>query len=896
MSGCASVSRGAAVGRLIHWGVNIPRKPASQNKSQPNDHAHSVQQLASLFRGNNDTRPVFLLGAGASFSSGVPLAADAVKRIARRVYAEHIRGGALHPHQVKLTEWQTWLHGHEWFIAGEDRLAENFPYVIEHLLNPSEYRRKVLLELMQPANALGEGYRRLAQLVMKGLTRTVLTTNFDTCLTTALNQLRPHIRHVTEVNRSRDDLAEFNLFNRAQIVWLHGKAEQYSDRNVLEEVETLTPRLAQELVPLIDSSPLVVVGYRGAEPSIMEHLLGKVAKRAPKFRNGIYWCIRPGETPHPNVESLKRAVGRNFQLLTINGFDELLVDLSALLADEDLYQKPSSISAPSRSAAFDDTPAIGAALTDLDADLMLAVMRDYCAELHRNPVDSRTLPALLREQGLLVSVGGQDVPTEGCLLLFGKDPQARLPHAIVTATISGKKRRIFTGNLIQQRNELLEWLQAEEVNPTLRIKRRATHEKQPAFEPRALVELLINMLVHRDYSLGTPSSIEVHDGAISFNNAGALPDAAATKVVLDAKGRFRPVPLLSELRNSALCDVFFAINTMERGGTGLTDVDKLTRDLGGEASFVHDAKNQRFTATLRQPQAIAGSTTVARDPRPSGEYVLNILRLVSIPDKVSILPLRDGIAEFSDDFDRTDGATFIIRGREREVWSFAPLALLKQLLKPYVVGAKSTAYDRSTLEQDVDSKRALSWLIRAHFERFLRGFERHGLALAGEERRSRRAYFIGRKLRDAGRPRTITYATPKRRRVDRRVVKQRAEGDRAWFENEGFGYQVISVDREWGVRLKPFYMFTGPDAETPLPGFARAARATRRIKFDRNKNVEDDLTFWSRFIGEGQTVVNIGQQHVTDLLLETAFITVEVAEEDTAIREESGEDQNRKSA
>ena len=115
------------------------RKPTSQQKkSPPNDHAHSVQQLASLFRADNEARPVFLLGAGASFSSGVPLAADGVKRIARRVYAERIKGGSLHPHQVKLSEWQTWLHGHEWFIAGEDRLAENFPHVIEHLLNPSD--------------------------------------------------------------------------------------------------------------------------------------------------------------------------------------------------------------------------------------------------------------------------------------------------------------------------------------------------------------------------------------------------------------------------------------------------------------------------------------------------------------------------------------------------------------------------------------------------------------------------------------------------------------------------------------------------------------------------------------------------------------------------------------
>jgi hypothetical protein len=47
---------------------------------------------------------VFLLGSGASFSSGVPLAAEAVKRLAKRIFADKIKGGAMLPEQVKLTE------------------------------------------------------------------------------------------------------------------------------------------------------------------------------------------------------------------------------------------------------------------------------------------------------------------------------------------------------------------------------------------------------------------------------------------------------------------------------------------------------------------------------------------------------------------------------------------------------------------------------------------------------------------------------------------------------------------------------------------------------------------------------------------------------------------------
>jgi hypothetical protein len=43
--------------------------------------------------------------------------------------------------------------------------------------------------------------------------------------------------------------------------------------------------------------------------------------------------------------------------------------------------------------------------------------------------------------------------------------------------------------------------------------------------------------------------------------------------------------------------------------------------------------------------------------------------------------------------------------------------------------------------------------------------------------------------------------------------------------------------------------------------------------------VDDDLTFWSRFLNEGAPTINIGQDHVDDLILEGTFLTIEVPEE-----------------
>jgi hypothetical protein len=44
-------------------------------------HVDSARELASIFNPRNEARPTILLGAGASFSSGVPLATRALTHL-----------------------------------------------------------------------------------------------------------------------------------------------------------------------------------------------------------------------------------------------------------------------------------------------------------------------------------------------------------------------------------------------------------------------------------------------------------------------------------------------------------------------------------------------------------------------------------------------------------------------------------------------------------------------------------------------------------------------------------------------------------------------------------------------------------------------------------------------
>lgn len=835
----------------------------------------AISVLTTLLRGEDDRWPLFLLGAGASFRSGIPTAADAVKQIARIVYSERKLLGARPPERVKPTEWESWLREQKWFIADSDRLAENFPALVENLLIPAEFRKRILLDIMNPVNGVSAGYGIIADFVMRGLVRTILTTNFDPCLPDALRSRQPHIKHIGEVNRGPGDFDEFDVFSKCQIVWLHGKAEQYSDKNAAGEISVLDEKLLQLIRPLLRASPIIVMGYRGAEPSVMEGLFGQSDAGRLDFRNGVYWCVRPNQPMHPRVQALADRLRSNFTLLEIDGFDEALQQVSKGLIGKDRFSGSQARSAVPAQRSFDEQIVAGISTDDLNLDLALSTLTVYCEKLGRAQLTREALLPLMREQGLLVGTqAGRDEVTKGAILLFGKHTQAIIPQAVVSVTEGGKRREIYDGNLITQHRLLLEKLESEDVNPILTLKKRRSHDDQLAYPPRVIVELLVNLLVHRDYEVEQSANIDVSPGdRITFTNPGELTPAMKKLVVVEENGRIVVSNQATDLRNVSLCDIFFGIKAMERAGTGLVDVTKLMTESSGSSEFFSDPAEQAFTAIVRQAASSAGSRVVAHSGRPTGIYILNVLPFSALPGKLSVVRLKMRLRHRPSTVILDDCGVFVERSSEEkvELWSFAPLPVLLDYLAPIADVERSKPLERLEVEQNVDERRVLSWLLRKHFEAYIRDFEDDGLRLEGSK--SHRAFFVG----EEGKSRFVVWDSPQKRGNRREVVKCRNE-ERPWFENEDFGYDVVYLSGKWGVRIKPFYMFTGQDAQTPLPAFTRTAKATRRMKWDKNKNVETDLAFWSIFLGRGGATLNLGDVYSDDLLVDTAFLTLEVAE------------------
>lgn len=88
--------------------------------------AEAVALLATLLRGEDNRWPIFMLGAGASFRSGVPTAIDAVKEIAKTVHSERKLQGQRPPERVRPTEREPWLQNNLVSIEQQRASAKNF--------------------------------------------------------------------------------------------------------------------------------------------------------------------------------------------------------------------------------------------------------------------------------------------------------------------------------------------------------------------------------------------------------------------------------------------------------------------------------------------------------------------------------------------------------------------------------------------------------------------------------------------------------------------------------------------------------------------------------------------------------------------------------------------------
>ena len=142
-------------------------------------------------------------------------------------------------------------------------------------------------------------------------------------------------------------------------------------------------------------------------------------------------------------------------------------------------------------------------------------------------------------------------------------------HTIKVAVFQGtdqtifKDRREFTGSLMQQMNEVYDFID-------FRNQTRATIEKLYRVDVRdypevAVREALLNLLVHRVYSFSASAFISIYEDRIEFVSIGGLMPGIDLEDVMVG---------ISVCRNQDLANVFYRLHLIEAYGTGMGKIMK----------------------------------------------------------------------------------------------------------------------------------------------------------------------------------------------------------------------------------------------------------------------------------------------------------------------------------
>ncbi len=137
-------------------------------------------------------------------------------------------------------------------------------------------------------------------------------------------------------------------------------------------------------------------------------------------------------------------------------------------------------------------------------------------------------------------------------------------HTVKIAAFQGtdqtifKDRREFTGSLMQQMNEVYDFIDfRNQVHATIEKLYRIDIRDYPEIAVR---EALLNLLVHRDYSFSASALISIYTDRIEFVSIGGLMPGIDLEDIMAG---------ISICRNQELANVFYRLHLIEAYGTGM---------------------------------------------------------------------------------------------------------------------------------------------------------------------------------------------------------------------------------------------------------------------------------------------------------------------------------------
>lgn len=278
------------------------------------------------FKRNVDVPHSFLLGAGASISSGIQSAYDCIWEWKKDIYlSKNINSAEFYKNYKNESvrkSIQNWLDNQGKYPLLDS--AEEYSFYAEKAYPIADDRRKYFFSLIENKEPY-IGYKLLCLLSEHNIVKSVWTTNFDGLIVRSAhqNRLTP-----IEITLDNSDRIYRNQSNKELLtIALHGDYKFSTLKNTEKELDNQDETFKEQFSNYHIDKNLIVIGYSGRDKSLMDAISLAFSK---KGSGRLYWCGF-GDQINEEISELIlkiRESGREAYYISTDGFDKTLIHLS----------------------------------------------------------------------------------------------------------------------------------------------------------------------------------------------------------------------------------------------------------------------------------------------------------------------------------------------------------------------------------------------------------------------------------------------------------------------------------------------------------------------------------------------------------------------------------------
>lgn len=199
---------------------------------------------------------------------------------------------------------------------------------------------------------------------------------------------------------------------------------------------------------------------------------------------------------------------------------------------------------------------------------------------------------------------GEDGTYTNLALLFS----AQCPHTIKAAVFEGSKKTIFkdrleiSGPLLAQLGAAYAFI--DRYNRTRSEFSGLERIDMRDYPPEAVREVLLNALVHRDYSFKASVLLSIFDDRMEFVSIGGLVKGISANDIRLG---------VSVLRNPKLANIFYRLKLIEAYGTGILKINECYSEYDVKPDF--EISDHAFKVTLPNTNYARSRHTVYESPK-----------------------------------------------------------------------------------------------------------------------------------------------------------------------------------------------------------------------------------------------------------------------------------------